>query len=103
MSTVGDSLVKINTSNGNFDSNFGKDGFVGGVKTLTPPIIYNNSIYVLTFNAIKIYDLISGTPKGIINIHPKNKKFNQGGYLGVEMRLIQRIIFVFCYCNQDQH
>ena len=54
---------------------------LGGVKTLTPPIIYNNSIYVLTFNAIKIYDLISGTPKGIINIHPKTK-FNQGGTLG---------------------
>ena len=42
-------LIKINTSDGSFDLNFGKNGFVNGVKTLTPPVIFNNSIYLVTF------------------------------------------------------
>ena len=77
--TIGNSLIKINTSNGSFVSDFGENGFVDGVKTLTPPIIYNNLIYVVTFGAIKFYDLFSGDLKGVIRIHPINKDFNQGG------------------------
>ena len=77
--TIGNSLVKMRTSNGDLVSNFGENGFVFGVKTLTPPIIYNNLIYVITFGSVKFYDLFSGDQKGVIKIHPDNKDFNQGG------------------------
>ena len=58
--TIGNSLVKMRTSNGDLVSNFGEDGFVFGVKTLTPPIIHNNLIYVVSFDVVKFYDLFSG-------------------------------------------
>ena len=77
--TVGNSLIKINTSDGSFDLNFGKNGFVNGVKTLTPPVIFNNSIYLVTFGGIKYYDLSTGKKIGFIKFHPTNKSFNQGG------------------------
>ena len=77
--TVGNSLVKINTLDGNLVSNFGNNGFVKGVKTITPPIIYNDLIYLVTFGAVKYYDLLTGQQKGLIKIHPKNKSFDQGG------------------------
>ena len=77
--TIGNSLVKMKTSNGDIVTNFGENGFVFGVKTLTPPIIYNNLIYVVSFDVVKFYDLFSGDQKGIIQIHPDNRDFKQGG------------------------
>lgn len=77
--TIGNSLVKINTSDGSIVSNFGSNGFVEGTKTLTPPIVYNNLIYLVTFGGVKYYDLFTGEKKGFINLHPKEKNFKQGG------------------------
>ena len=77
--TIGNSLVKIDIFDGVLVSNFGNNGFVNGVKTITPPIVYNNLIYLVTFGAVKYYDLITGEQKGLIKIHPKKKDFNQGG------------------------
>ena len=77
--TIGHELVKINVSDGSFVSNFGNNGFVHDEAiTLTPPIVYNNLINLVSFGAIKYYDLLTGKKKGSINIHPK-KNFDQGG------------------------
>jgi len=77
--TVGFSLIKIDIANGNLVSNFGNNGFASGVKAMTPPIVYNNLIYVVTFGVVKYYDLFTGEDKGSIKIHPKEKDFDQGG------------------------
>ena len=77
--TVGYSLIKIDIANGNLVSNFGNNGFASGAKTLTPPIVYNNLIYLVTFGEVIFYDLLTGVYKGSIKIHPKKKDFSQGG------------------------
>ena len=77
--TIGNSLVKINISDGSLDLNFGNDGFVNGVKTITPPIVFNNNIYLVSFGSVKYYDLFTGEKKGLIKLHPKKKDFDQGG------------------------
>jgi len=77
--TIGDSMVKINTSDGSFVLNFGNNGFVKDTKTITPLIIYNNLIYLVTFDGVKYYDLFTGEEKGWIKLHPEEKDFGQGG------------------------
>ena len=77
--SVGDSLFKINSSDGSLDSNFGNNGSVIGAKTVTPLIIYNDLIYLVAFGGVKYFDLFTGKEKGWISLHPAEKVFNQGG------------------------
>jgi quinoprotein glucose dehydrogenase len=77
--TIGYSLIKIDVANGNLVSSFGNNGFASGIKTMTPPIVYDNLIYLVTFGVVKYYDLLTGEYKGSIKIHPKKKDFDQGG------------------------
>ena len=77
--TIGNSLVKLNVKNGNLVKSFGKNGFVNNVSTLTPPVIFNKEIFIVSFSSIRIYDLKSGKFISKIDIHPKNKNFSQGG------------------------
>ena len=77
--TIGSSLIKIDIADGNLVSNFGNNGFVSGGKTMTPPIVHNDLIYLVTFGVVKYYDLLTGEYKGSIKIHPKKKDFAQGG------------------------
>jgi quinoprotein glucose dehydrogenase len=76
--TIGNSLVKMNISDGNLVLNFGNNGFVNGVKTITPPIIHNKLVYLVTFGAVKYFDLLTGEKKGSISFNPKEKDFNHG-------------------------
>ena len=69
----------IQLSDGSFVLNFGNNGFVKDTKTITPLIIYNNLIYLVTFGVVKYYDLFTGEEKGRIKLHPEEKDFGQGG------------------------
>ena len=77
--TIGNSLVKMDVSDGNLVLDFGNDGFVYGVKTITPRIVFNHNVYLVTFGVVKYYDLFTGKEKGLIALHPKKKDFDQGG------------------------
>ena len=94
--TIGNELVKIDVAEGKFVMNFGNNGFVKNVKAITPPVIYNNLIYLITFGSIKYYDLLTGKKKGFIQIHPTKKDFDQGGipWGGNAFDLKNNILFI---------
>ena len=72
-------LVALNAETGKLISSFGKEGKIKTGPSKVAPIIYKNSIIVVTFNkTLEIYDLVNGKTKSIIYFGEKNNERNGG-------------------------
>ena len=65
-------LFKINIKTGEFDKNFGTNGFVFSGNSITSPLVYKNNVWVVTTNRpilIQAFDLNSGENKNTISLN----------------------------------
>ena len=72
-------LVALDAETGKLISSFGKKGKIKTGPSKVAPIIYKNSIIIVTFNkTLEIYDLVNGKTKSIIYFGEKNNERNGG-------------------------
>ena len=78
---IGEAIAKIDSNNGNLDKKFGINGILYSVKSITPPIVYKNKLYIVSSTKIIVFDKNSGKFIENIQVHPKNKEFSRGAVI----------------------
>ena len=74
---INNKLYKINIENGKLEKKFGNKGYVdtGAVGSLIAPVLFNNNIYIATYNKVIGYNVETGKIFSQISIHPSKRKF----------------------------